>query len=178
MVNGVRSHSQSPTDGDCVLSGVRQVIVMGPLLFLLYVNDLPTVLDPATACQLFADDCLIYRSIKSLSDHVALQKDLESLHRWAETWGLKFNVSKCSIMHLSCKRVHPTRFYTLDGEVITTVSESKYLGVTFSNDYGTRSFQWKSHISQSAPKANQRLVFLRRNFGDPLTSLASLPISL
>ena len=88
MVNGVRSHSRSPIDGDCVLSGVPQGTVMGPFLFLLYVNDLPSVLDPATACRLFADDCLIYRSIKSLSDHVALQKDLESLHRWGETWGL------------------------------------------------------------------------------------------
>ena len=165
MVNGVRSHSRSPTDGDCVLSGVPQGTVMGPLLFLLYVNDLPSVLDPATACRLFADDCLIYRSIKSLSDHVALQKDLESLHRWGETWGLKFNVSKCNIMHLSRKSVPPTRFYTLGGEVITSVSESKYLGVTFSNNYGTRSSQWKSHISQSASKANQRLAFLRRNLG-------------
>ena len=165
MVNGVRSHSRSPTDGDCVFSGVPQGTVMGPLLFLLYMNDLPSVLDPATACQLFADDRLIYRSIKSLSDHVALQKDLESLHRWGETWGLKFNVSKCNIMHLSHKSVLPTRFYTLGGEVITSVSESKYLGVTFSNNYGTRSSQWKSHISQSASNANQRLAFLRHNLG-------------
>ena len=117
------------------------------------------------ACRLFADNCLIYRSIKSLSDHVALQKDLESLHRWGETWGLKFNVSKCNIMHLSRKSVLPTRFYTLGGEVITSVSESKYLGVTFSNNHGTHSSQWKSHISQSASKANQRLAFLCRNLG-------------
>ena len=120
---------------------------------------------PRHSLRLFADDCLIYRSIKSLLDHVALQKDLESLHRWGETWGLKFNVSKCNIMHLSRKSVLPTRFYTLGGEVITSVSESKYHGVTFSNNYGTCSSQWKSHISQSASKANQRLAFLRRNLG-------------
>ena len=59
-------------------------------------------------------------------------------------------------------------------KVITRVSESKYLGVTFSNNYGTRSSQWKSHISQSASKANQRLAFLRRR--GPLTSFASLRI--
>ena len=75
IVNGVRSHSHSPIDGDPVISGVPQGTVMGPLLFLLYVNDLPSVLDPSTACRLFADDCLIYRSINSISDQVILQKD-------------------------------------------------------------------------------------------------------
>ena len=97
-------------------------------------------------------------------------------HIWGETRGLKFNVSKCNIMHLSRKSVLPTRFYTLGGRVITSVSESKYLGVTFSNNYGTRSSQWKSYISQSASKANQRLAFLCRNQGGPLTSFASLRI--
>ena len=92
-------------------------------------------------------------------------ENLESFHRWGDTWGLKFNVSKCNIMHLSRKSVLPTRFYTLGWEVITSVSESKYLGVTFSNNYGTRSSQWKSHISQSASQANQHLTFLRRNLG-------------
>ena len=62
MVNGVHTHSQSWTDEDCVLSGVPQGTVMVPLLFLLYVNDLTSVLEPPIACRLFADDCLIYRS--------------------------------------------------------------------------------------------------------------------
>ena len=81
-VEGVRSHSRNRTDGDKVLSGVPQGTVMGPLLFLLYINDLPSVLDPGTACRLFADDCLIYRSIHSVSDQVTLQKDLEALYNW------------------------------------------------------------------------------------------------
>ena len=58
LVDGIRSHSRSVTDGDPVLSGVPQGTVLGPLLFLLYVNDLPSVLDPSTACKLFADDCV------------------------------------------------------------------------------------------------------------------------
>ena len=132
---------------------------MGPLLFLAYINDLPSVLDPATACRLFADDCLIYRSIHTTSDQVALQKDLEALFRWGVTWGLKFNVSKCNMMHLARKSVPSTRFYTLGGEVITSVNEAKYLGITFSNNYGTRTSQWRSHIILTASKANQRLGF-------------------
>ena len=106
-MDGVRSHPGNRTNGDGVVSGVPQGTVMGPLLFLLYINDLPSVLDPSTACRLFADDCLVYRSINSLSDQVALQQDLEALHRWGLEWGLKFNVSKCNMMHLNRKVVTP-----------------------------------------------------------------------
>ena len=163
VVDGVRSHSRSRIDGDDVISGVPQGTVMGPLIFLLYINDLPSVLDPSTACRLFADDCLIYRSIHSISDQVALQNDLKSLYNWGITWGLKFNVSKCNIMHLDRKKVHSTLFYTLGGEVISSVNEAKYLGVLLSNNYGTRSSQWRAHITEIGTKANQRLGFLRRN---------------
>ena len=111
---------------------------MGPLLFLLYINDLPSVLNPTTSCRLFADDCLIYRTINSISDQVVLQNDLKALQDWGTIWGLKFNVAKCDMMHLC---------------------------VCLSSNYGTRSSQWKPHIIQIAYKANQRLGFLRRNLG-------------
>ena len=121
IVNGVRSDSHGTTEGDTVVSGVPQGTVLGPLMFLLYINDLPSVLDPGTTCRLFADDCLVYRSIESLSDQVAFQKDLDSLYSWGVTWGLSFNVSKCNIMHLSRSRCKLTRFYTQGGEVIESV---------------------------------------------------------
>ena len=76
LVDGVCSHPGSRTDGDPVLSGLPQGTVMGPLMFLLYINDLPSVLSPSTACRLFADDCLIYISIISNEDQVTLQRDL------------------------------------------------------------------------------------------------------
>ena len=165
LVDGIRSHQGNRTTGDDVVSGVPQGTVMGPLLFLLYINDLPSVLSPSTSCRLFADDCLIYRSISSLSDQSALQEDLEALHDWGTVWGLKFNVTKCNIMHLTRKSTTPVRFYTLGGEIIKSVSEAKYLGICLSDNYGTRSSQWKSHITEIANKANQRLGFLRRNLG-------------
>ena len=141
---------------------------MGPLLFLLFVNDLPSVICPSTSCRLFADDCLIYRSIKSVADQVILQRDLQSLYTWGKTWGLNFNIDKCNIMHLDRSVNKPVRFYTLGGQFLKSVIEAKYLGIIFSNNYGTRSSQWKAHIMSTATKANQKLGFIRRNLrGSP-----------
>ena len=168
LVEGVRSHSGSRTVGDQVLSGVPQGTVMGPLLFLLFINDMPSVLNPSTSCKLFADDCLIYRSISSLRDQVIFQNDLNVLHSWGETWGLRFNSSKCTVMHMARCKSPPVRFYNLGGVTLSSVSEAKYLGVTLSNNYGTRSSQWKAHITGITSKANQKLSFLRRNLkGSP-----------
>ena len=71
-------------DSTAVMSGVPQGAVMGPLLFLLYINDLPSVVDPGTNACLSADDCLIYRQIRSIKDHIQLQKDLDALSKWGE----------------------------------------------------------------------------------------------
>ena len=160
--------SQSRIDVDLVLSGVPQGTVMGLLLFLIYINDLASVLSLSTACGLFADDCLLYRPIHCMEDKVILQKALGSFFEWDRVWGLKFNVSKCNILHLARPVTKPVRFYTLGGEVISSISEAKYLGVTLSNNYGTRSSQWKPHILNTVSRANQRLGFLHRNLrGSP-----------
>ena len=63
-----------------MVSGVPQGTVLGPLLFLLHINDLPSG-------RLFADDCLIYRNIKNTEDQITLQKDLNLLENWGNTWG-------------------------------------------------------------------------------------------
>ena len=65
VVDGIRSHTGSATSGDPVVSGVPQGTVLGPLLFLLFINDLPHVLDPGTECSLYADD-LSHLLIRSL----------------------------------------------------------------------------------------------------------------
>ena len=83
-----------------VTSGVPQGTVLGPLLFLLYINDMPDVLSEGTKLRLFADDSLIYREIHCPTDQSILQHDLTSLEQWAVKWGMKFNASKCNIMHI------------------------------------------------------------------------------
>ena len=79
-----------------VSSGVPQGTVLGPILFLWYINDLPSSV--SSDVRLFADDCLLYRPIKSKDDQKKLQKDLTKLERWADIWGMKFNPSKCSVL--------------------------------------------------------------------------------
>ena len=75
-----------------MVSGVPQGSVLGPLLFLLHINDLPSVV--SSKVILSADDCLIYRNITNKEDQIALQKNLHLL----ETWGMHFNAAKCNIM--------------------------------------------------------------------------------
>jgi len=79
---------------------LAQGIVPGPLLFLLHINDLPSVI---TSHWLFADDCLIYRPIRSSGDCEALQRDLDSLERWSSAWGMKFNTKNVKLCPLPVK---------------------------------------------------------------------------
>ena len=69
---------------------------IGPLLFLLHINYLPLVV--SSKVRLFADDCLIYRNIKNKEDRIALQKYLNLLENWGNTWGRLFNTAKCNIV--------------------------------------------------------------------------------
>ena len=93
VIDGERSRSCS------VDSGVPQGTVLGPLLFLCHINDLPSCV--TSQVRLFADDCLLYRSIKSINDQIQLQQDLQSLEKWATTWGMKFNATKCYLMTIN-----------------------------------------------------------------------------
>ena len=70
------------------LSGVPQGTDLGPLLFLFHINDLPDCVSSIVRLFADADDCLLYRTIKSQADHIALQEDLNKLEEWANKWGM------------------------------------------------------------------------------------------
>ena len=141
---------------DKVLSGVPQGTVLGPLLFLCFINDLPEHVK--SQIRLFADDCLLYRRIKKALDLQLLQEDLEALEKWAETWGMRFNATKCYVMSLHRQQKPLTKFYQLNGEILQQVSENPYLGLIIRDD-----LQWSSHINKMCAKASQSLGFIRRN---------------
>lgn len=136
-----------------VMSGVPQGTVLGPLLFLCHINDLPQSVK--STVRLFADDCLLYREIRTFQDHLTLQEDLRQLEQWAHKWGMKFNAKKCYI--LSSK---PTSnfFYNLDGTILKQVDKSPYLGVQISSD-----LKWSPHVTTTSNRASSTLGFLRRN---------------
>ena len=141
---------------DKVLSGVPQGTVLGPLLFLCHINDLPSHVK--SQIRLFADDCLLYRKIKSEKDQQAIQDDLAALETWATTWGMKFNASKCYVMNIHRKQNPFTKFYQLSGLILQQVTENPYLGLIIRDD-----LQWSSHINKICSKASQSLGFIRRN---------------
>ena len=85
-----------------VTSGIPQGSVLGPILFLTYINDMPESV--SSRCHLFADDSIIYREVTTESDCVSLQQDLDKLEQWENTWGMKFNPSKCNIIHIMRKK--------------------------------------------------------------------------
>ena len=112
VVNGATSSST------IVTSGVRQGTVFGPLLFLLYINDLPDNL--STSVRLFADDCILYSPIRTQNDSSLLQNDLLKLQKWQDTWLMKFNPGKCYTMTLATGTPTPN-MYTFCGQTLMSV---------------------------------------------------------
>ena len=147
-------------------SGVLQGTVLGPILFLLHINDLPSIV--SSKVRLFADDCLIYRQIKSNNDQIELQRDLNLL----ESWGMRFNAAKCNIMRVSRMRLPFLYLYKLSGQVLDEVKDSKYLGVTISDN-----LDWSKHITTTTTKANARLSFIKRNLKDCSQKLKGIATS-
>ena len=139
-----------------VESGVPQGSVLGPALFLLYINDIPDGLN--STCRLFADDTISYLTVKSNADAKQLQDDLQVLAHWEQRWSMEFHPDKCKVLSISRSK-SPIKFeYTLHGHKLEHVTSAKYLGVTFNNK-----LTWDEHISTITSKANRTLGFLRRN---------------
>ena len=144
------------SDPVLVQSGVPQGTVLGPLMFLLYINDIADGL--SSPLRLFADDCLLYRTINSEEDVIQLQNDLDHLSAWANKWQLRFNVMKCTIMHFTRSQSPLLSNYKLNGHSLNKSSQHPYLGVLLDNK-----LSWSTHIRNTATKATKTLNFLKRN---------------
>ena len=156
VLNGERSCTKP------VLSGVPQGSVLGPLLFLIYINDATSEsLDSNSKIILYADDILLHRVITSPSDYVALQNDVNTLFNWVEVNNLTLNAAKCKFMIISRLRKYsvPVPPITLHGQPLERVHCYKYLGVNISDD-----LSWTAHINEISSKARKLIGLLYRQF--------------
>ncbi|XP_052224959.1 uncharacterized protein LOC127840589 [Dreissena polymorpha] len=130
--------------------------VIGPLLFLLYINDLR--LQTTSPTRLFADDSLLYRKIRCAQDAKALQEDLDRLQKWERDWLMSFNPSKCEVIQITRKRNPIRSTYSIHGRDLKVVKGGTYLRVHIDEK-----LTMNTHVATTAKKANNSLAFLRRN---------------
>lgn len=113
---------------------------------------------PQTSIKLFADDCLLYRTIKNADDERQLQQDLNSMVEWSNTWLMRFNASKCHQLKITRQQKFLPTKYNINGIQLQEVNHHPYLGVELSSD-----LTWKHHISNITSKAHRILNLLRRH---------------
>ena len=149
VINGKASDWRS------VQSGVPQGSVLGPVLFIIYVNDM----DEGLTCKIskFADDTKITGRVTTTAEKVLLQSDLERLVNWSNKWQMAYNVSKCKVMHIGSNNNRTN--YSMNGTEIPKVSKEKDLGVTISND-----LKPTNHCSDVVKTANKLTGFIGRTF--------------
>ncbi len=153
VVNGARSERVPVT------SGVPQGSVLGPVLFVLYINDLPAHVD--CGVKMFADDTKIYRQISTMEDCEALQKDLQGLESWAKTWQMQFHPMKCKVLRVG--KNHPAFSYQMESAggmcSLEEVNSEKDLGVEIDN-----MLSFDTQCDAMVKKANRVLCTIRRSF--------------
>ena len=156
LINGSLSHSLP------VHSGVPQGSILGPLLFVLFIDDICEEVSQGTKLALYADDTKIWREITSEQDQYILQNDIDKLHRWAVNNKMKFHPDKCKVVAITNKSmIYPLPFYdhnySMNDNILDYVNSEKDLGVIISGR-----LSWNDQCEALVKKANQHLGLLRR----------------
>ena len=147
-------------DGHCsnfiaVKSGVVQGSVIGPLLFILYINDIMDLIDAPSVCKLYADDLKLYSEVKTCTNSIT--SSLLRIEDWSRVWQLKINCSKCAVIHLG--NSNPLVQYSIDKVNLPNVKSIRDLGVVYSDK-----LDFNEHISNIVIIAYQRVNLIFRGF--------------
>ena len=150
-----------------VRSGVPQGSILGPLFFVLFINDMSECVSNGTHIALYADDTKIWREIKCWNDHEILQHDIDALHRWAEENLMKFHPDKCKVLSIFNRALEnkiwsmclPFQifYYNLNGLDLEFVKSEKDLGVHVTSD-----LNWEENIIALCTNASSRLGLMKR----------------
>ena len=161
-----------------VLSGVPQGSVLGPLLFVMYINDLPEVTN--SDMYLFADDTKLVEEINSAEDAIRLQLDIDAMERWSKDWLLRFHPDKCHVLTLgkfwNIKHAHP---YNIGGVILEHVEQEKDLGVIIDGElnFDVTSLVKSREPTQSLVLSAEVLTFFPQRCSAPFSQRSSDIIS-
>ena len=138
-----------------MLSGVPQGSVLGPLLFLIFINDI----DEGIINRLlkFADDAKLMGKVSNVQMIQSMRNDLDLLFDWSNKWGMEFNVKKCKVMHIGNN--NPNVVYEINGNSLDIVQKEKDLGVIVSNN-----LKVSDQCAAAVKTANRVLGLIRRTF--------------
>ena len=149
VVNG----SSSPWSP--VTSGVPQGSVLGPTLFILYINDMPGTV--TSTVKIFADDTKIYRPVRTQEDRQQLQTELDAVSDWSLKWQMPFNADKCTVLHVGSR--NPKSSYVLDGLQLKETDTERDLGILVDTE-----LKFRKQAASAVAKASQILALIRRSF--------------
>ena len=152
------SINNSLSDKLPVISGVPQGSILGPILFIIYINDLPSTVS-SSIILMFADDTKCYRPISCANDSLLLQRDLNSISEWCVAWNLSFNSTKCAALHFSRSLPSSSSTHYLNGDSISDMVCHCDLGVIMSRD-----LSWNNHYDYISSKAYKTLGLIRHSF--------------
>ena len=149
-INGVTS------DWAEVTSGIPQGSVLGPLCFLLYVNDLPDVIEHSSI-MMFADDAKIFGQVTTVPQRANIQSDLDNILAWTQLWQLPLNIEKCAVMHLGNKnQLHQ---FTLGNITLKNIVTESDLGVLMDSE-----LKFHPHVAKVLKKCKSLLAIIKRSF--------------
>jgi hypothetical protein len=147
----------SSSDYASLSSGIVQGSILGPLLFLLYINDIVDLFDSTCSCKLYADDIKIYSVINTREDCESMQSILNDIQAWSDQWQLSIAYKKCSTMFIGNRNNDVT--FTLGSEDLTAVKQVKDLGVNIKNDCN-----FNCHVDQITARAHARANLIHKCF--------------
>ena len=129
----------------------------GPILFLIFINDLDNAATVISALAKFADNTKLGHTVGSAREREDLQQALDQLSEWADTWGMAFNIKKCKVMHLGFNNTK--HVYTMQGEQLEVTEEERDIGVIM-----TSSLKPSAQCRKAAQTAQSVLSQLTRAF--------------